>query len=342
MINEVREELMTNGFIKVDEFCERYNVSKKYLSADISDFKKELATKMNDRFIELISGKNYKDGISRYVISKKGAEEIKLILQKFKFNNNDNLSIVNFFFDEDTTRVMPFGDWHIHSKESIKEIRAILELCRKEKVYIFALGDLIENSLKNSVGDVHAQELQPNEQYNAVRNILNDYRDIILAVFEGNHEERTRKVSGLNPVEKICKELDMLYIPSKTFGFFKNNTSFKEYHSSHCTTNGILLDTKRKGIYTRASETHRADLYFAGHSHSSVYENNKVWVEVDYDKMKHIIRPYIALMNGCPLHYFHGYGAKKGYSYSPFRLYYVEINNNKMKIETLLEREEML
>lgn len=342
MINEVRNELLEKGVIITEEFCQKHGISRRYLSADISDFRKELLRKTENMFVELISGDKYSDGSSRYVLSKKGVSLKKLVPQKFRFQNNHNNSVLNFFFDEDVTRIMPFGDWHIHSKDSVKEIRAILELCRRENVFVLALGDLVENSLKSSVGDVHAQELQPNEQYKEAKSILSDYRDIILGVWEGNHEERTRKTAGLVPMKMICDELDILYVSSKAFGFMSNNTSHKEYHASHCTTNGILLDTKRKGIYNKVAETHRLDLYFAGHSHSSVYENNKAWIEIDYDNMKHMVRPYIALMNGCPLEYFGGYGAKKGYSYSPFRLYYIEINNDKMKIETLLERDEML
>lgn len=77
--------------------------------------------------------------------------------------------------------------------------------------YCFLNGDLLEAATKASKGDVYTQKLTPQEQRDAVVDILLPIKDKVLGVTTGNHEGRIYNETGVDLTADIAAALGVPY-----------------------------------------------------------------------------------------------------------------------------------
>lgn len=106
-------------------------------------------------------------------------------------------------------RIEAIADLHIGVRAfEEKAFRAKLDAIRESPNTLVVLdGDIINNSIKSSVGDVYEEIMTPDEQVDYAIDLLSPIKDRIIAVCRGNHEYRSIKDVCLDPVKYICRGL---------------------------------------------------------------------------------------------------------------------------------------
>lgn len=105
--------------------------------------------------------------------------------------------------------IVPFADLHIGDslcdmdliKEKIEYVK------NNEHVYCLLNGDILNNTIKNSVGDIYSEKLKPMDQLARACILFEEIADKILCVTYGNHEARTWKWDGVDLTHLFCKQL---------------------------------------------------------------------------------------------------------------------------------------
>ena len=105
--------------------------------------------------------------------------------------------------------IIPLADLHIGDPLCDMEIinEKIDYIKNNENVYCLLNGDLMNNSTKNSVGDVYSEQLKPMDQLAKVCEVLEPIKNKILSVTNGNHEARTWRWDGIDLMKLMCIQL---------------------------------------------------------------------------------------------------------------------------------------
>ena len=113
------------------------------------------------------------------------------------------------------TEVVFISDVHLGSPQCDEaRFASMLDYCLDNKVYVFLLGDLIENAHRQSVGGgVYEQLENAQSQHERVVTYLRPLADagLVLGSLSGNHEDRTYVLSGVNVGKALCRELKIPY-----------------------------------------------------------------------------------------------------------------------------------
>lgn len=78
-------------------------------------------------------------------------------------------------------------------------------------VFTFIGGDLLENALETGKGMTFSQELSPDQQLNGICKLLAPIAHKVLFTLPGNHEHRTMKSAGIDPMKIVAGTLDIPY-----------------------------------------------------------------------------------------------------------------------------------
>lgn len=168
------------------------------------------------------------------------------------------------------------ADWHIGDKfcdEAI--IKQRLDYIKNTPdAYLILNGDLLNNATKTSISDCYAEELTPIEQIERVTNLLEPVKDKILAITQGNHENRTYNKEGIDLTYLIAKQLKISDRYSKTTGYLfirfgKNDKGRKQLYTIFCnhgSGGGRKEGAKAIRLADMASIVD-ADIYIHSHTH---------------------------------------------------------------------------
>ena len=178
----------------------------------------------------------------------------------------------------------PFGDAHWGSpncnKPFCRQWRDEVQEDPDGKVVL--VGDLMENALIGSLGDVYKQEDGPQLQVEELVELLTPIRDKILFAITGNHEERTAKRADLDPSQVICWGLNIPYMRYSCIARFilegrapRSFTCFFHHNTGGGATPGGKVN---KAAKLRDIVPH-ADAIFSAHTHiTSAIEN--AWYDI--------------------------------------------------------------
>ena len=110
-----------------------------------------------------------------------------------------------------TIKVYPVGDLHIGAAKCMVDAwnRFKQKLIAEPDSYITVGGDVLNNSIKSSVGNIYEETMRPSEQKRWVAEQLSDIKDRILCVVNGNHCERSSKETDDSPLYDVCCKLDI-------------------------------------------------------------------------------------------------------------------------------------
>ena len=173
--------------------------------------------------------------------------------------------------------IVPIGDLHIGSESSMTEFLHQYMRRLPNNAYFILVGDIIENALRTSLGDVYKQMIDPEESIEVAIKFFEPFKDRILGAVSGNHERRTRKLVGLNPMKIIAGALDIPYAEGilvidltlddknidKSYNYVisvAHGISSARSIGGKLTANGRFLDV-----------IENADIYITGHVHQPAW-----------------------------------------------------------------------
>jgi hypothetical protein len=118
----------------------------------------------------------------------------------------------------DTIKIKPIADLHLGSKNSDK--KAFVEYLGKpdKKTYLIGVGDLMDCIIVSDakryrkVSDAFESEDIIGESVQELVDILYPYKDQIIGLGIGNHEDNIIKRCSVNPMKMLCDILDTTYL----------------------------------------------------------------------------------------------------------------------------------
>lgn len=234
---------------------------------------------------------------------------------------------------KDYTSVIFLGDIHWGSPECDKDrVRKQVDYCDKTNTYVFLMGDLIENSTRNSVGaGVYEQTINPEQQVEEIVELLKPLADkkLILGTLHGNHEDRTYKESGFNPSKIIARDLDIPYLGGAGWNLWRVGDESYKIYSIHGASGSQYIHTKLN-VMRKISHSFNADIIAHGHFHECVTASIIVQ-DIDKRGKKLIENKKYLIGTGHYLKY-EGYAQQKGMSIGKMGSPKVKFYGNKKDI----------
>ena len=162
---------------------------------------------------------------------------------------------------EGLIKLYPLGDVHYGASNCDRDkfIRQVEYMVDTPNAYMLGMGDLMENATRYSVGAGVYQQIPPEEQFDELMDILRPMRKRIIGMITGNHEERTVKEVGLNPMEWMC---DTLKTPYLGYACFLKLTVGKQVYTIYAThgSSGARLPTSKLQSVMRLGSYIDADI----------------------------------------------------------------------------------
>ena len=210
--------------------------------------------------------------------------------------------------------VLLFGDFHLGSPQCDKErAQSNLDYCLKNGVYVFLMGDLIENAGRHSIGAaVYEQEDIAQTQYERIVEMLKPLANagLILGSLTGNHEDRTYKECGVDVMALLCRELKIPYLGWAGWSRFLVGRQSYTMYALHGSSGAKFVYTKLKSLVD-ISHSFACDLLAMGHVHDCADASQLVQV-VDPRSKTVVERKKFVVITGHYLAYQGGYAQAKG------------------------------
>jgi|LGOV01.1.fsa_nt_gb hypothetical protein len=178
--------------------------------------------------------------------------------------------------------IYPIADLHIGSKHfKRKRLEMDLEVIKSDPNGLLILnGDLVNNSIKTSIGDIYEETLNPEEQIDLLVELFEPLKDKIIGVVSGNHEDRTYKITGISVLKNFCYRLGIIDVYSNisnmtflSFGKSKGRDTVKQtftIYNVHGRGGGKLIGSKANRVHNLSSIAPTADLYIHSHTHAPI------------------------------------------------------------------------
>jgi predicted phosphodiesterase len=216
------------------------------------------------------------------------------------------MKVATYEFEAEHVDILPLGDLHLGSEESMFE-QAVEFVENNPEAKIILLGDLVDNAIAESLGDVYSQATNPHGALQVILEFLTKYKERILGVVSGNHERRTWRKVGIDPIGLLCEQLDIPYADDLMIidiGIRNNTTwrgSKKRTHYAiachHGASGGRFPEKSVRQHRYFQSMVSNVDIYITGHTHvpqtsmTAVYEYDPQNKNITIRNMQHITIP---------------------------------------------------
>ena len=185
--------------------------------------------------------------------------------------------------------LVALGDIHYGQEacdvEAVKETVAYLAKKDPKNYGVVLTGDLIENVIIGSKGSpFEMTEADPEKQIEQVSEILAPIKKHILMMCDGNHEDRTRKNTGMSPSKSIARNLDCHNVYVGYHGILELTL---QHNKNHKETYDVYVEhgcgSVPKNISARVTKMETiqkqidADVYIKGHVHHKNAVAKEVW-----------------------------------------------------------------
>ena len=224
------------------------------------------------------------------------------------------------FFDykfDDNVAVYPLGDMHIGSPQCDMGLvqRAIDKVLSNKNYFCVLLGDQLDMALAGSKSDVYTATCTPGK---AIIDVANKFRPLVeagkvLAILDGNHEDRLRRMAGVSPSEMIAEILQRrdLYCPTTAVLKLTVRDRTSTVYCSHGNGGGARIGGKANAL-EKLSWVCDADVIMAGHTHTPmVFRNCKI--DINTENGLETVRSRLFVNCASCLTYLDSYGENKGY-----------------------------
>lgn len=198
------------------------------------------------------------------------------------------------------------GDLHIGAETVDIDVvkNYIRELAQEENAYFVFLGDLIDNAIIDSVGNVYKETESPHDALLNVVHILDMLRGRVLGIVSGNHEDRTTKKVGVDLLGLIAEERGIPYSSSILALIVAVNEGKARQSSLRRTCYNVVVGHGYGGGRTPGGKVNmasklmevitNADIYITGHTHMPAWTKHAHF-EIDnrnkklYLREKHLV-----------------------------------------------------
>lgn len=247
----------------------------------------------------------------------------------------ENCPIFVTYPDWEKAIVYFLHDLHYGSAQfNLKKWNALKkEIKENDCALVCWLGDLMENAIPGSKGDVFEQTASPAQQKEWVTQQIIELKDKTICVLPGNHEyNRTTKFCGIYPIYDICLEAG---ISDK----YRNNYAFIDIgvgKSNKCTPVRYAgqLQHRSKDIKSvcSADYTDGIDFFVSGHDHEP---KDKPRAKLYYNPQSKIVyRRSIEYINCGSFLDYGGYGARGAFRPQSDKLYTLRLDGHNKSMET--------
>ena len=218
-------------------------------------------------------------------------------------------------------KIIALSDLHIgDSLCNLKLIRQVLDdIKNSPNTFIILNGDLINNSIKNSVSTIYDEVLSPMESIARLCELLEPIKDRILVIHPGNHEWRSYKEDGIDIIRLVARQLGIedrfsdgwwyLYL---TLGMSNKNRPLMYTITGVHGYGGGRKNGGKINNLVEMSDKVIADIYVMGHTHTPIMTRNTIFVP-DYQHRCLVQKDKYYLMTNSFLEY-GGYGEAKGFT----------------------------
>lgn len=196
------------------------------------------------------------------------------------------------------TKLGLFSDVHWDSPDCDKvSFKEHLDYCLKDHRYILVNGDFFDAILLKDVKravphNVERNDNQLNVKLEEAAHFLTPYKDQILFVGRGNHEESILKYSGIDLLQMLCLMLNAGNKHQIAYGNYANFLRFswlsqqkkaKAHYDiyMHHGAGGNSPVTKGLVDFNRIAKGVNADLIWMGHKHHSVIDASDPIMYID-------------------------------------------------------------
>jgi predicted phosphodiesterase len=215
--------------------------------------------------------------------------------------------------------IYPISDIHVGTRNFEKEMfkKFVANIAKDKNAYVILCGDLINNNVVGSVGNIFEDEMPPGEQKKWLREELKPIKNKILAVVSGNHDSRSKRLTDCDPIEDVCDYLGIqrLYRPIEafvkvTFGKQSVGANKQMYgiYMNHGAGGGSFPGASMNKI-ERMSMSVNADIYVFGHFHKRMaYKHEHRHVDMIHNRITERERLFVVSSHWQT---FDGYAATK-------------------------------
>jgi len=195
------------------------------------------------------------------------------------------------------------GDVHIGSKEcDIESFRAFLRKVESDPdSYILVVGDILDNCTKDSVGDIYdAAIASPMDAIDFTAELFAPVADRILGAVGGNHEFRSAKSTGLDPLYDVFVMLRIQEVYRQNFAFLRIILERGGTHDHYAIylTHGRTANKQRRFAQ---SAIEGVDAIVAAHTHDGAVNKNSRMVFSNRNVVT--MRPFVSLTAASWLNY---------------------------------------
>lgn len=223
--------------------------------------------------------------------------------------------------------ICPLFDMHIGEEACDIEMveREIEYIKNTPNAYAVIGGDLMDNTTKNSIGDVYRPKLTPQQQLEQVCAYLKPIKDKIICMVSGNHEERTWRESGIDLLGCVAMNLgiEKYYLNEGGVVFIKFGVKRNDKHKDkgytpnqytiyvqHGSGGGRKLGGKANRLYD-LGDIVDTDVVICGHTHEPLTFKKSIF-RVDLTKQTVNEKERLYVNTGSFLKYAK-YAQKNGY-----------------------------
>lgn len=204
--------------------------------------------------------------------------------------SNDYDLIVHKFPEElEEMTIYPLGDVHIGSNEFDEELfdKWIKTVKDDPNGYVVIVGDVFDNTLKNSRGNSYDAKMRPREQKFFAVEKFRPIKDRILAIVDGNHEYRSVYATDDSPLYDTMCKLDLEHLFRENMAFVKINLgrkrSDRQWSYVLVATHGTTKTKREKFSYAIDG----MDIFVTGHEHTPT---NDFPMKLEVDVRNEVIR----------------------------------------------------
>lgn len=214
----------------------------------------------------------------------------------------------------DQIKVVPLSDVHYGASSHLNDkFQEYVDWIKNNpNVFAFINGDLLENALRDSIaGAIYESKMFPKEQIEGMMKILAPIAHKILWAIPGNHEDRTRKHAGFDPLEVICGRLNIPFYNDAMHATLWWGDHKWEFYAKHGNTGSATKGGKLNAAKKSLDMMEHTHFVIMGHTHDAM--SNKIEIIVRNFKTfeLELLTSYIVV---CPSFYgyFGTYASKHG------------------------------
>lgn len=238
------------------------------------------------------------------------------------------MEVLHYRFDPELRwlGIVPIADIHVGDPAFREDMfTAALRWidANRDWVRIVLNGDVLNAATKRSKSDVYTSRMSPQEELDWAVETLYPFRDLILCVNSGNHEERISRDVGIDVSKELAERLGVPYSGSGALlvlNVGKNRHSKPESYTVYVTHGfggGRRVGSKANNLEMVPLAVEGADLYIWGHVHQAIYFANRTY-RADARGRKALDRHRHHIISCSFLDY--GYAERLGLVPSPFVL----------------------